>query len=110
MTSTFFSSMESKAVGFCTKHMAKIYAIGLAVGTATSAMTTSAFADETHGGDGSSFAAASVTSLVDVDGITSLLSSVFSFMTSNPLLSFYIGVGVISAVCYIFRRLRKTSH
>lgn len=102
MTSTIFSAVKSKVSDFTTKHMAKIYAIGLAVGTATSAMTTSAFAE----GAGSS----SVTSLVDVQGITSLLSSVFSFMTSNPLLSFYIGVGVISAVCYIFRRLRKTSH
>lgn len=102
MTSTFFSSMKSKAVEFYAKHKTKIYATGLTVGTATSAMTTSAFAEgET---------ASSVTSLVDVQGITSLLSSVFSFMTSNPLLSFYIGVGVISAVCYIFRRLRKTSH
>ena len=109
MTSTFFSSMKSKVSGFMAKHGTKAYAIGLTIGTTATALTTSAFADETHGGDGSSFAA-SVTSLVDVEGITSLLSSVFSFMTSNPLLSFYIGVGVISAVCYIFRRLRKTSH
>lgn len=102
MTSTFFSSMKSKAVDFYTKHKTKIYASALTFGTATTAMTTSAFAE------GES--ASNVTSLVDVHGITSLLSSVFSFMTSNPLLSFYIGVGVISAVCYIFRRLRKTSH
>ena len=102
MTSTFFCSLKSKAVDFYTKHKAKVCAAGLTVGTATSAMTTSAFAE----GEASS----SVTSLVDVQGITSLLSSVFSFMTSNPLLSFYIGVGVISAVCYIFRRLGRTSH
>ena len=101
MTSTFFSSMKSKVSGFMAKHGTKVYATGLTVLSAGSALTTSAFAE----GESSS-----VTSLVDVQGITSLLSSVFSFMTSNPPLSFDIGVGVISAVCYIFRRLRKTSH
>lgn len=102
MTSTFFSVIKSKASDFMAKHGTKAYATGLTVLSAGSALTTSAFAE----GESTS----SVTSLVDVQGITSLLSSVFSFMTSNPLLSFYIGVGVISAVCYIFRRLRKTSH
>lgn len=101
MTS-FLSAVKSKVSDFMAKHGTKAYATGLTIGTTATALTTSAFAEgET---------ASSVTSLVDVQGITSLLSSVFSFMTSNPLLSFYIGVGVISAVCYIFRRLRKTSH
>ena len=50
-----------------------------------------------------------IENIVDVKSIGTLLSNVWSFMTSNPLLTFYISIGVISALCWLFHMLRRTA-
>lgn len=50
-----------------------------------------------------------IENIVDVKAIGNLLSNVWSFMTSNPLLVFYISIGVISALCWLFKMFRWTA-
>lgn len=50
-----------------------------------------------------------IENIVDVKSIGTLLSNVWSFMTSNPLLTFYISIGVISVLCWLFRMHKWTA-
>ena len=50
-----------------------------------------------------------IENIVDVKSIGTLLSNVWSFMTSNPLLVFYISISVISVLCWLFRMHKWTA-
>ena len=50
-----------------------------------------------------------IENIVDVKAIGNLLSSLWSFMTSNPLLTFYISIGAIFVLCWLFRMHKWTA-
>lgn len=51
-----------------------------------------------------------IENIVDTRSIGNLISGLWSMMTSNPLFSFYIGVGVVCALCWLFKMFRWTAH
>lgn len=68
-------------------------------------MTTSASATDggTSGGDLTAITGAFST-------VTSLVSTVFSLITGNPLLAVFVAVGLMGSGIGIFRKLKKASH
>ena len=67
------------------------------------ALCPAAFATEGSGGDLSAITGS-------VSTVTSLLSSVFSLITGNPLLAAYVAIGLLGSVILLFRKLKRASH
>lgn len=41
--------------------------------------------------------------------VTSIITAIWTWITSNPLLAFFLFLGIICAVIGIFRRLKRTA-
>lgn len=93
-----FAVFEEKAKS------AKVQRGLLAAGTAA-AMAPVAFASESGGGGTSGMPAV----LGAFDTVTSLMNSVWTLMTSNPLLTLFLAAGLLSIGVRAFRQIKRAA-
>lgn len=78
----------------------------LAAALACMTMTVTAFATEGAGASGTTGMDAVLGAMTT---LTSLLSSVWELMTSNPLLTLFLAASLLSVGVYAFRQVKRAS-
>lgn len=95
---TIFACFKEKAKS------AKVQTAVLAAGTAM-ALSPAAMASSGGGGDASGMPAV----LGAFDTVTSLMNSVWTLMTSNPLLTLFLAAGLLTIGVRAFRQIKRAA-